>query len=159
LIEKRKEVEKVAAAHGKVKDEHTSLETKLASDEELLQTLLTGLSSTGAKNKGGGYMGQLADAKARLAQGAAEEEQSKVKLAMGEKELVNLEARMKVFAKEAGDNLKKLEDLKATVQACHAKMTNSGWSAEKDKQLDMQLREARETVKNLHDVRISTFKN
>lgn len=103
-------------------------------------------------------MGQLADAKARLAQGAAEEEQSKVKLGMSEKELISLEARMKAFAKEAGDNLKKLENLKATVQAYQAKVTNSGWSAEKDKQLDMQLREARETVKNLHDVRILTFK-
>ena len=155
MIEKRNDVEKVAAAHRKVKDEHTSLDTKLATDEELLQTLLTGLSSTGAKNKGGGYMGQLADAKARLAQGAAEEEQSKVRLAMNEKELVNLEARMKTFAKEAGDNLKKLENMKATVQACQGKITNSGWSAEKDKQLDMQLREARETVKNLQDVRTS----
>ena len=98
-------------------------------------------------------MGQLADAKARLAQGAAEEEQSKVKLAMSEKDLVNLEARMKAFAKETGDNLKKLENLKAAVQACQTKATNSGWSMEKDKQLDMQLREAREAVKNLHDVR------
>lgn len=98
-------------------------------------------------------MGQLADAKARLAQGAAEEEQSKVKLAMSEKDLVNLEARMKAFAKETGDNLEKLENLKAAVQACQTKVANSGWSAEKDKQLDMQLREARETVKNLHDVR------
>lgn len=98
-------------------------------------------------------MGQLADAKARLAQGAAEEEQSKVKLAMSEKDLVNLEARMKAFAKETGDNLKKLENLKTAVQACQTKVTNSGWSTEKDKQLDMQLREARETVKTLYDVR------
>ena len=98
-------------------------------------------------------MGQLADAKARLAQGAAEEEQSKVKLSMSEKELVNLEARMKAFAKETGDNLKKLENLKAAVQACQTKAKNSGWSAEKDKQLDMQLREAREAVKTLYDVR------
>ena len=102
-------------------------------------------------------MGQLADAKARLAQGLAEEEQSKVKLAMSEKELVNLEARMNAFAKETGDNVKKLENLKAAVQACQAKVTNSGWSAEKDKQLDIQLREARETVKNLHDVRTSNY--
>ena len=77
-------------------------------------------------------MGQLADAKARLAQGAAEEEQSKVKLAMA---LVNLEACMKVSAKETGDNLKKLENLKAAVQACQTKVTNPGWSVEKDKQL------------------------
>ena len=101
-------------------------------------------------------MGQLADAKARLAQGAAEEEQSKVKLAMSEKELVNLEARMKAFAKETGDNLKKLQSLKAAVQACQTKVTNSGWSAEKDKQLEMHLREAREDVKTLYDVRTPT---
>ena len=99
-------------------------------------------------------MGQLADAKARLAQGAAEEEQSKVKLAMSEKELVNLEARMKAFAKETGDNMKTLESLKAAVQACQTKVTNSGWSMEKDKHLDMQLREARNSVKTLYDVRI-----
>ena len=98
-------------------------------------------------------MGQLADAKARLAQGAAEEEQSKVKLAMSEKDLVNLEARMKAFAKETGDNLKKLDNLKDAVQACQTKEKNSGWTTEKDKQLDMQLREARETVKTLYDVR------
>ncbi|KAF8147393.1 nuclear condensin complex protein [Crassisporium funariophilum] len=121
LIQKRKDVEEVTKAHSKVKDAHTTLETKLSSDEELLQTLLTGLSSTGAKNKGGGYMGQLADARARIAQATAEEEQSKVKLGMGEKELVALEGRMKAFAKEAGDNLKKLENLRAAVQACQTK--------------------------------------
>ena len=80
MIEKRNEVEEVTVAHRKVKDEHTASDIKLNTDEELLQTLLTGLSSTGAKNKGGGCMGQLADAKARLAQGAAAEEQSKVRL-------------------------------------------------------------------------------
>jgi hypothetical protein len=41
LIEKRNEVEEVVKAHQKVKDEHTGLETKLTTDEELLQTLLT----------------------------------------------------------------------------------------------------------------------
>ncbi|KAF8151802.1 condensin complex subunit SMC2 [Crassisporium funariophilum] len=153
LIQKRKDVEEVTKAHSKVKDAHTTLETKLSSDEELLQTLLTGLSSTGAKNKGGGYMGQLADARARIAQATAEEEQSKVKLGMGEKELVALEGRMKAFAKEAGDNLKKLENLRAAVQACQTKAVNSGWSAEKDQELDMQLREAREQVKNLSEQR------
>jgi structural maintenance of chromosome 2 len=129
------------------------LTTKLASDEELLQTLLTGLSSNGAKNKGGGYMGQLADARARIAQAAAEEEQSKVKLGMSEKELADLEGRMRALAKEAGDNLKKLENLKAAVEALEGKVAGSGWNAEKEKELDVQLRQAREEVKNLTEVR------
>ena len=52
-------------------------------------------------------MGQLADAKARLAQGAAEE-QSKVKLVISEKDLISLQARMNAFAKETGENSKNL---------------------------------------------------
>ncbi|KAF8966105.1 condensin complex subunit SMC2 [Flammula alnicola] len=143
VAKKKKQVEKEATAFNKVKEKHTTLETKLASDEELLQTLLTGLSSTNAKNKGGGYMGQLAEARARIAQASAEEEQSKVKLGMSEKELVDLEGRMRAFAKEAGDNMKKLENLKAAVQALEGKVNNSGWSAEQDRDLDAQLRQAR----------------
>ena len=40
-------------------------------------------------------MGQLADAKAKIAQGAAEEKPAKVKLAMQQKELTASEARLK----------------------------------------------------------------
>jgi len=51
---------------------NTTPPKRLSSAEELLQTLLTGLSSSGTGNSGGGgYMGQLADAKARLAQATA----------------------------------------------------------------------------------------
>ncbi|KAF8197070.1 condensin complex subunit SMC2 [Pholiota molesta] len=136
----------------KVNDKQASLTTKLASDEELLQTLLTGLSSNGAKNKGGGYMGQLADARARIAQAAAEEEQSKVKLGMSEKELADLEGAC-ALCEGGGDNLKKLENLKAAVEALEGKVAGSGWNAEKEKELDMQLRQAREEVKNLTEVK------
>ena len=98
-------------------------------------------------------MGQLADAKAKIAQGAAEEEQAKVKLNMSQKDLVGLEARMKAFAKETGDNIKKLEVLKAAVTSCGAKLNSSGWSLEKERQLEGSLKEARDQVKNLTDVR------
>lgn len=46
-------------------------------------------------------MGALADVRAHIAQGAAEEQQSKVKLGMSEKELAELEQRNRAFAKEA----------------------------------------------------------
>lgn len=98
-------------------------------------------------------MGQLADARARIAQAAAEEQQSKVKLGMSEKELASLESKMKAFAKEAGDNRKKLENVKAAVEGLEGKIQSSGWSVEKDKDLDKQLREARDLCKNLAEVR------
>lgn len=136
----------------KIKEKHTAFEAKLSSDEELLQTLLTGLSSKGAKNQGGGYMGALADARARIAQGAAEEQQSKVKLGMSEKELAELEQRNRAFAKEAEASMKKIANLKAAVQAIEAKIANCGWSQEKDQDLERQLRNAREELKNLTEV-------
>ncbi|KAJ3508145.1 hypothetical protein NLJ89_g5913 [Agrocybe chaxingu] len=147
LAERRKQVEEIEAAYNSVKDVHNGLEKKLASDEELLESLLTGLSSDAAKNKGGGYMAQIADAKARIAQAAALEEQSKFKLGMSEKELVSLESRMKAFAKETVDNKKKLDNVKAAVDSLAAKVTNSGWSSEKDKELERQLKEARDELK------------
>ncbi|KAH9475267.1 Structural maintenance of chromosomes protein 2 [Psilocybe cubensis] len=150
---KKKEVEKVSSQFTKIKDKHTEFETKLASDEELLQTLLTGLSSSNAKNKGGGYMGQLADAKARIAQAASEEQQNKVKLSMNEKELANLEKKMQAFAKEAGDNMKKLENVQAAVEGLEGKIKNCGWGAEQDRELERQLREARDLCKNLAEQR------
>ena len=134
-----------------MKTKQDALTTKLASDEELLQTLLTGLSSD-AKNKGGGYMGQLADARARIAQAAAAEEQNRVKLGMGEKELGELEGRMRTLAKEAGDNVKKLEHLKGVVAKIESALAGTGWNAEKEKQLEMQLRQARDEVKQLTEV-------
>ena len=73
LEEKRKQVDKLNAAHAQVKDKHNALQTSVNSSEELLQTLLTGLSSSNNGNTGGGYMGKIADSQARLATGQAEE--------------------------------------------------------------------------------------
>jgi structural maintenance of chromosome 2 len=62
------------AEYDAVKDKHTTMQTALASAEDLVQTLLTGLASTSAQSaSGGGYIGQIVDARAQLAQAAAEE--------------------------------------------------------------------------------------
>ncbi len=97
-------------------------------------------------------MGQLADAKAKIAQGAAEEEQAKVKLGMQQKELAALEARLKAHAKEAGDNMKKVENLTKVVKDFERKAEASGWSVEKEKDMDRSLKEGRDQVKVLTDV-------
>jgi structural maintenance of chromosome 2 len=133
----------------------TKKKNRLSSDEELLQTLLTGLSSKGAnfKNQGGGCMGALTDARARIAQGAAEEQQSKVKLGMSEKELAEPEQRNRAFAKEVEASMKQIANLKAVVQGIEAKkIANCGWSEEKDQDLERQSREAREELKYLTEV-------
>jgi len=78
-------------------------------------------------------MGQLAEAKSRLAQGQAEEEQCKVKLAMSEKELRTLEGRWKEVEREARDGQRKLETMKVAVEECKKRLAASGWNEEMEK--------------------------
>ncbi|KAF4583816.1 Structural maintenance of chromosomes protein 2 [Pleurotus pulmonarius] len=151
LVEKQKEVESISAAFKVVDDEHKSRQAKLTSAEELLQSLLTGLSSSNRNGGGGGYMGQLADAKARIAQAAAEEEQCRVKLVMHEKELKALEARWKSMEKEAKDGEKQLEKKRREVEEVAAKLAACGWDADKENEGETNLRRIQGELRGLKD--------
>lgn len=152
LTQKRAQVEELTTSYGSIKEKHTVLQTALSNAEELLQTLLTGLTSGGSNNTGGGYMGQLADAKARLAQASTEEEQSRVKLAMSEKESKALEARWKEVEREAGDGRRNLDAMKVDVEKFRKKVSETGWDAEKEKEGEQALRTARNEVRQLTEV-------
>ncbi|KAI0631723.1 condensin complex subunit SMC2 [Trametes polyzona] len=148
--EKRRQVDELTASHTTVKDKQNALQTALTNAEELLQTLLTGLTSNKDGNAGGGgYMGQLADAHTRSAQAAAEEEQSRVKLTMAEKELKALEARWKAVEREAGEGARQLEEMRAGVEKCKKRIAETGWSAEKEQAHDAAIRGARDEVRTL----------
>ncbi|KAI0075030.1 hypothetical protein K474DRAFT_1461296 [Panus rudis PR-1116 ss-1] len=155
LAEKRAQVEELSSSHNAVKEKHAELQSALSTSEELLQTLLTGLSSRKDGNTGGGYMGQLADAKSRLAQAATEEEQSRVKLGMSEKELKTLQARWKEVEREAGEGKRQLEAMKGEVEKFKRKVAQSGWSTEREQETETALREARSEVRRLTDERDS----
>jgi structural maintenance of chromosome 2 len=131
--------------------EHKKAEDALTSNEELLQSLLTGLGASSGAG-GGGYLGQLADARARLAQAQAEEEQGNVKLAMVKKELKALEAKWKEVEREAGEGRGNLERKRKEVETLRVKVEKSGWSAEKEKKLEEQLRQARLEERRLREV-------
>ncbi|KAG6902142.1 hypothetical protein C0995_003899 [Termitomyces sp. Mi166 len=149
--EKKAQVETLNGSFEKVNEEYTASSNKLASAEELIQTLLTGLSSGKATTSGGGYMGQLAAAKGRIAQGQAEEEQAKVKLGMSEKELKTLEARWKEVERDARDGQKNLEAKKAAVEECRKKLERCGWNEEKERDGEERLRTAKAAVRNFMD--------
>lgn len=147
-------MQKLEASYATVKDKHNTTQTALSSAEELLQTLLTGLSSSGTGNSGGGgYMGQLAEAKAKLAQATAEEEQGRVKLGMSEKELKTLEARWKEVEREAGDGKKNLESVKAETEKFKRKVEECGWSADKEREGEIALRTAKGEFRQFSEVR------
>jgi len=98
-------------------------------------------------------MGQLADAKARLAQASAEEEQSRVKLGMSEKELKTLEGRWKEVEREAGEGRKKVEGMKGAVEGYRKKVAACGWNAEMERAGEGRLKDAKGEVRALTEVR------
>lgn len=156
LEAKQQEVEALTATYTTIKDQHTVSENKLNADEELLQTLLTGLSSSKANNTGGGYMGQIADAKGRLAKASAEEEQTNCNLQMQQKELKVLEARWKEVERDAGDGKKKVEAMKGAVEQFRKKLITCGWNAEMEEALETKLNNLRTQVRDLKQVRVLT---
>ncbi|KAF9233061.1 condensin complex subunit SMC2 [Melanogaster broomeanus] len=143
---KRGQVSQLDKSYLTVKTSHDATQAALANSEELLQTLLTGLSSSNTGNSGGGYMGQLADAKARLAQGAAEEEQNRMKLSMSENELKTLETKWKDVEKDAHQGQQNLDKLKTDLNKLKRQLSDCGWSGEQQQQSDIELRAARGQV-------------
>lgn len=153
IADETQKLAKMTEAHKSNKEKHASLESDVQKSEELLQTLLTGVSSKQDKNNtGGGYMGQLAEAKARLAQGKAEEEQSRVKLGMRERELAELKRKMKEFEREAGESQKKLKDMRVVVEQFRGKLGKCKWNQELEEQLEAKLKGLRQRTRELSDV-------
>ncbi|KAH7886786.1 condensin complex subunit SMC2 [Phlebopus sp. FC_14] len=153
LEQKRVQVHQLERDYQGVKAAHDTIQGAVSNLEELLQTLLTGLSSSNAGNSGGGYMGQLADAKARLAQGTAEEEQNHVKLAMSKKELKALETKWKDVEKDAAQGQRSLENLKSELSKLKHQVADCGWSAEQQQSSEAGLRTARGEVRQLTEGR------
>lgn len=153
LEQKRIQVGDLKISHDKLKEKHTSTQTALNTNEDLLQSLLTGLSSSSNNAAGGGgYLGQLADAKARLAQGTAEEEQTRRKLSLREKELAELEVKWKKVEKEAGDGRKSLEAARDELEGVRKQVDATGWSHAKDAQLEADMRQAKSNLRVMTEV-------
>ena len=150
LAQNKQRAIELAAAHNAVKQKHAAAETALSNSEELLQTLITGLSSSNSLNTtGGGYLGQLAEAKARVAAATTEEEQAKRKLQLSEKELVSLQAKWKKVEAEASDGTKQLDKLRKEIEGLQRKRVATGWSEEKEGSGVGGIREARDKVRGL----------
>ena len=144
----------VTAEYNVVKEKHTATQNLLASSEDLLQTLLTGLAGSSAQSTGGGgYMGQIADARARLAQAAAEEEQIRVKLDMSRRELGELEKRWKAVEREAGQGERDIKKMQVEVETLRKKADSTGWNEEKERVSVEALRNAKDDANRCTQVR------
>lgn len=97
-------------------------------------------------------MGQLADARSRIAQAETEAEQSRVKLTMNEKELKALQAKWKNVEREAGEGRRQLDAMQAEIAKFKKKVADSGWSSEKEQEVESALHHARTEVRRLTEV-------
>ena len=98
--------------------------------------MTTGLSSNNSdEDTAGGYLGQLAEAKAKLAAAGTEAEQAKVKMGLAEKEIKEKEPRAKKAEKEGQGLIKELEAKRNDVESLRQRVEASGWDEGKEKSL------------------------
>lgn len=98
--------------------------------------MTTGLSSNNSdEDTAGGYLGQLAEAKAKLAAAGTEAEQAKVKMGLAEKEIKEKEPRAKKAEKEGQGLIKELESKRNDVESLRQRVEASGWDEGKEKSL------------------------
>lgn len=157
MAEKKTQVDNLNTSHTAVKDKQSELQSALSNSEELLQTLLTGLTSNEKNKTGGGYMGQLADARSRVAQAVSEHEQRVMKRANTDKELKKLQDRWKEVEREAGDGRKQLQKMQTDVEKFRKAVAATGWTAEREQQVEDALREARSHLRQCTEVLSDNF--
>ncbi|KAH7101636.1 condensin complex subunit SMC2 [Auriculariales sp. MPI-PUGE-AT-0066] len=153
LNDKTVNVEHLQKAHDKVKKDHGDAQTALINAEELLQTLLTGLSTASANTSGGGYLGQLAEARQRSAQAKTDEEQARRKLGLKEKELVTAESKWKSVQRDADQGRKVLEKSQKELDAMKKELEKLGFNADELAEKDQALQQARQRVRQLGEQR------
>ena len=142
-------------SYSAVKEKQDTLESTLASSEGLLQTLLTGLSSNKDGDAGGGYLGQIAKAEDRLSKAHTEQEQAKIKLDMANTTLETTRKRWKSVEKDAQEGARNVEAARVAVENLKREMAKTGWSAEEEQSFETALRDAKNEVRQLKDVRRS----
>jgi structural maintenance of chromosome 2 len=151
LEESRTSVAEKNAAFNTTKEAHAAAQQSLATAEELQQTLLTGLSSSGSTSSGG-YLGGIAEAKARAAAAGTEAEQAKVQLGMALAEIKEKENRARKMESEGQQGKDALEKGRKEIAALNVQIENCGWNREMKEEMEGKMREARETMSRARDV-------
>ena len=145
--------DKLQENYDAIKKKEQDFQAKIDENENLLSTLLTGLSNSSTNNAAGGYLGQIAAAQKRLTDASAEEKQLKTKLGMKEGELGQLQSRWKQVEKEVSGGQQKADALRREVDGLESQVENCGWNAEKEQQAQADMRETQARVRELDMVR------
>lgn len=131
---KSKDFEKTTSSFSATKEAYDAAIAEMTKEDELLQSLLTGMASK-SSGKSSGFMGQLADARSAEGSARTETEQAKVRISHLEKELKAKEPQAKKAEKEGAGLLQQLEAAKSDVDRLSSALAASGWDENEEKEL------------------------
>lgn len=133
LQEKKRLHEKLQEKYQSARDEMAKQTEHVEKEEELLQTLQTGVASKEGQESG--YQGQLQDARNRLSAAATEQEQAKLKISHLEKQIKEDEPKAKKAKQQNSGLLGDLEVLKSQAQKMEANLTSMGFDESTESQM------------------------
>ncbi len=117
---------KFSEIHEAIKRTYDVLRAEAVKQEELLQTLTTGISSKAGQDNG--YMDQLQDAKSRMSETNTKQEQAKVRIAHLELRVKEEEPAVQQAMLQNKSLLKELEQMRGRAEELQNKLRTLGWS-------------------------------
>lgn len=152
---KAQEVASLSSSFASLKAAHDASTSELSRNDELLQSLLTGMASKKQAGGGGqgGYMGQLADSRAAEASARTEVEQAKLRISSLEKEVKTKEPQARKAEKEGAGLIKQLESAQAEVEKMAASLAASGWDEGKERASAQRKHELTRSLNGLLETR------
>lgn len=139
-------------AFSALKVEYDATNANLKASEDLLQTLLTGISSSSDDTTSSGFMGQLAAAKALASNVGTEAERAKAKIEHLQKEVKEKEPKAKKAAAEGKGLIGELEKVRGEKVALEKALQKLDWDEEKEGSLRSKKDTESKAVRKLEEV-------
>ncbi|KAL9058441.1 MAG: hypothetical protein Q9162_001736 [Coniocarpon cinnabarinum] len=130
LAVKTKQHEEAQQAFEAANAELQSQTAEVEKKEDLLSTLQTGVASK--EGEGGGYQGQLSEAKQRMTAASTQQEQAKLKIKHLEKRIKEDGPRAKQAKEQNSSLAKELESLRGEAKKLEADLTKKGFDPQKE---------------------------
>ena len=153
--QKSKIHEKLQAQYDVAKADMDKQTAEVEQNEELLQTLQTGVASREGQENG--YQGQLQDARNRANAAATEQEQAKLKISHSEKRIKEDEPRAKKAKEQNSGLLKDLEALRVQAKKLESELNKLGFEPGKEEAMYQQEASTQKQIRDLRE-RADTMK-
>ncbi|KAI8807223.1 structural maintenance of chromosomes protein 2 [Cladochytrium replicatum] len=135
--------------NGIFKVEHEQAEADIKLQEDLLSTLLTGMSASASNNAS--YMDQLKDAQQRLAKSQNEQKQSVMKIKHAKSEMQRFTPKARVAEEENAELLLNLKKKVQQIEQLKINVAKFNWDEEEEKKLSEEKSQMQSEVSALRE--------